>query len=554
MEDGTRISGLLVARATTRRLKLVNAVRQVLFSKNGVPKEIVDDQCGWEEMFGQEMGDQRHTFSARAMFDVKKLLDIPTGVHATVAKTMKQLISVVQEDIRSIFGNQGGAPISVGYIGGAVMMRFGRRIPSQIVHFDSGSEKCGRATELSVIIPFTTQRGPAFFDLLSNGTIPFVTPKVDAGDMIAFAAAEMPHTGICSASFGKEELVGSSLFLSFEVTDSASAFAETYISGKVDPSANQFLLCGIEQPAVLLCACCMHPIHDRQGCEVCSMCLSQLERKNGRLPVGDLGCVVCSVCCTNVVEATSHDEVRELRASNLSTVVRYMINSIMIPHTDDSDTMLLCEHDATHRVSAIKSIPTILMYFTKNELHQTALWFLKVVLRNALVRSLLDPRVADLSDVNIVCGEDCPRSAMLIDVLFRSVGIHYLDMPVLGSRSLCMGETAESMVVVMQERVESLARILQGLSMSPMNVSTLESNFVTSKESAEALQVPFVTRCTHIGGPTHKYAKECFPRHTALCIDDAELCDKGKADHKAVADMLMKYLGRQWPHVHVQLR
>jgi len=204
--------------------------------------------------------------------------------------------------------------------------------------------------------------------------------------MIAFAAAEMPHTGICSGSFGRDQIVGSALFFSFEVKDSASAFAETYISGKVDPSAHQFLLCGIEQPAVILCVCCMHPIHDRQGCQVCSMCLGQLQHESGRLPVGDLGCVVCCVCCTNVVEATSHEEVRKLRASTSSTVVRYMINSIMIPHTEDSDTMLLCEHDAKHRISAINAIPTILMYFTKNELHQTALWFLKLVLQNSLVK------------------------------------------------------------------------------------------------------------------------------------------------------------------------
>ena len=149
------------------------------------------------------------------------------------------------------------------------------------------------------------------------------------------------------------------------------------------------------------------------------MCLVS-EREGGMLPVGDVPCVICSICCANEVQATTLSEVRGLRSSQMTQFVRYMVNSIMTPHTEESETMMLCGHDTKHRISVSEVVPSILLYFTKNELQQTAIWLLKVVLGNLLLKPLLDPRVSALSDINAVCGDDCPRSAMLTDILLRS--------------------------------------------------------------------------------------------------------------------------------------
>ena len=124
----------------------------------------------------------------------------------------------------------------------------------------------------------------------------------------------------------------------------------------------------------------------------------------------------------------------------------------------------------------------------------------------------------------------------------------------LGGRSFCMEENKSMMTVIMQDQVDCLARIVYGLSAKPMDLSLVQSNFVTTKESAETLGIAFVTRCSHSGGPTHKHAKECFPRITTVCGGRPDEFEQSKADHKAIADMMFAYLGRQWPYVQRLVR
>ena len=321
----------------------------------------------------------------------------------------------------------------------------------------------------------------------------------------------------------------------------------------MDPSANEFLICGVEQPAVVLCACCMHPIHDRLGCTVCSLCLVTESGGRRRLLVGDLVCVVCSVCSTTGVEAATTDEIRRLRSTQTCKVLRYMINSVVFPHTEESETPMFCDHDVRFRTSVL-SVPSILLYFTANELAKSALWLLKVVLENVLLKRCLDPKITELTDMSLMFGDACPRSAMLIDIILRSTGIHFFDLSMLGGRSFCMSDNVEQKIVIMQERVECLARIIYGLSASPQDVTELQANFVKTQQSTSALGSAFVSRCNHAGGPTHKHAKECYPRATMMSNGAlGQEFEQEMALHKSIAGEMKKYLLRQWPLVHQQL-
>jgi len=117
---------------------------------------------------------------------------------------------------------------------------------------------------MSLIVAMTRQRSVVFLDLPSaTRPLPFVSPCLEAGDAVAFnIASEAAHFGGSVGMTNGDEVIVSAIFLNYQIT-SASEVPAPAIQGKVDMSADKFLISEIEQPFVLKCVCCEHPFHNR---------------------------------------------------------------------------------------------------------------------------------------------------------------------------------------------------------------------------------------------------------------------------------------------------
>ena len=271
--------GVKVYPSSDQRRSLMDQISNMMFGADGIPNPDFIVTCGWKEMFGQMFPkgstDNRKLDSARVMTSFDSIRENRRDIWTILRALMKEVATTVAGDISN------HESVHIKFVSGVVMMRFRGRIPSQIVHFDSGSEKAGVAQEVSVIIPFSDQHNVLFVDVTSATLpLPKLCPDMKAAQLLAFCASEKAHCGVSATDAGDDRIVTSALFMDFAITRSSETRNPDLKVGLVDPTADHFMFSQVAQPAVLKCVCCEHPIVNRNRLSICGACITIFHHKN----------------------------------------------------------------------------------------------------------------------------------------------------------------------------------------------------------------------------------------------------------------------------------
>ena len=529
---------------------LLQELRSTLFDAHGVPTVDFIDSCGWEEMFGQLCPDtSKHTESARAMVNLATVCDNFEKSDGIVKALIKHYTKIVQRSFRKEHSGEEG--VAVDYVGGALMMRFQNRIPAQRFHFDSGSEKFGEATELSLIVAISQQRSVVFLDLPSaTRPIPFVSPFLETGDAVAFNASEAAHFG---GSLGRtivDEVVVSAIFLNFQIT-SASNVPAPAIQGKVDMSADKFLFSEIEQPVVVKCVCCEHPVHNRVGALMCSSCVKEppgLARTGSHF--GDMPWVVCAVCCDNAIEGLSYEDLANTRKLyHNNSVMNFMVRSCA-----GEGYTKLCSHPVADRVDMDVDF-VALLYFRKEELVRSAAWLMRLLLNNSLISGSVTESIVDLESLCNHVGQGCERKARLADLMLRAIGVEFVSRPVLGSLSLLFRDVDETYESTLFKRLTHLSDIIERLLRPAPDVQELSRLVARMMRTAEVKGVVFGLCCSHLRSSEFV---NCWPEEYDLSRNVKEgFVSEAMMERSALLqEELTSYIARSSPSVYelIQVR
>jgi len=547
-------SGVKVYPSSVERCTIMAQLAAKMFCSGGVPLPDFILSCGWKEMFGQliptDPNDNRTLNSARVMTSFESIRQNRKDLWALMKTLMTNVGNTIAGDISA------HASIHIKFVSGVVMMRFRGRIPSQILHFDSGSEKAGVAQEVSVIIPFSDQQNVLFVDLAS-ATLPLrkLCPKLRTAELLAFCASEKAHCGVSATDAGDDLVVTSALFMDFAITRSDEARNKDLKVGVVDPTADYFLFTQVHQPGVLKCVCCEQPIINRNRILFCERCTDDPPSQKPR-HFGDLCGVVCDHCTSNVVEPRLVSDLIEIgQRRDASGVLKYMIQSCLTDITDVSKAKhKLCGHASSFR----RPFPTshnVLLYFGIQELKNTAVWLLRVLLGNVLKPTHMSEDMKKISaaagdklkSFGMFCGDGCPRASTLASMMMMFAGISFWSRSNHTTKTLFIDSVTGDFETSTLERVRLLADFIE----KPTTVESMRgisTQLLKLLQSARLTGQIFVTRCQHHAHDQDSGFKQCWPKvwKVTQAFDAVEV-ESGHEQYEDFRGELSSWLYRERP-------
>ena len=548
-------AGVKVFPASTERVRVMSEMATMMFGSNGVPLPEFIVSCGWKEMFGQlfpkHKDDMVTLSSARVMTPFDSIKQHRKDIWALIRIVIKDIGDTIATEISQT------ESLRIKFVSGVVMMRFRGRIPSQILHFDSGSEKAGVAQELSVIVPFSDQHNVLFVDLTSARlSLPKLCPRVRQAELLTFCANEKAHCGVSAIDAGDGKIVTSALFMDFAVTRNDEMRYPDLKVGVVDPTADYFLFNSVRQPAVLKCVCCEHPIVNRLGIQICNTCVKDGHSQTAKLHFGDITGVVCDNCVTHIVEPHSIETLVSIRGQpDDSGVLKFMTDSCMTTIPGHSEWKhKLCAHSSSTR----KRFPTshyVLLYFTTAELKHSATWLLSVLVGNELKPVNMTEQVQQLSRTQgdklaafaSYCGDNCSRASVLASLVMMFSGISIWSRSAHSSKTLFTEAFNAEYETTTMQRVTKLADFVA----KPVTLALiveLSESLLKLVQSAKVTEEILCTRCRHHMSDQDSGFKQCWPKLWKVCSQKAVGATEGDVDqHQEFQSELRSFFQREHP-------
>ena len=399
--------------------------------------------------------------------------------------------------------------LKVHYVCGELRLSLNGRIPSQNLHHVNTCADKTRSADLALIVPLSRHRRDYFVELQKDSIpISWTCPSVDVGDIIAFNANIAGYySGSPSGLDADGLLVVPSLMLHFKVIP-VDAIVPPGMC-QPDTTVDERVFFDIHQPPVSRCVCCEHPITNRGSVQVCRRCFQD---PPGDVPdlkhFGDLCYIICDKCTGVPVDTIATQALDVAKASDPSnSLLKFLCDSCVKEPTAGHTW---CKHAITER-EAIDPACSVLLYFSVQELLQSAAWVMRVLLTNVLVSHTLIDSCKDLQSLAIFAGDGCQRASALARLMLRAIGIRMFSSPQFGRASLLQAELGPAYKSLTLTRLSDISELVIGLRLPSPEVATLSAEFIGMVGTATIEGALCVTRCVHEQGKSRAGFVQCWP-------------------------------------------
>jgi hypothetical protein len=172
-----------------------------------------------------------------------------------------------------------------------------------------------------------------------------------------------------------------------------------------------------------------------------------------------------------------------------------------------------CTHAITER-GALDPACSILLYFSVQELLQSAAWVMRLLLTNVFVSNTLIDSCKDLQSLATFAGDGCLRASALARLMLRAIGIRMFSSPQFGRASLIQPDLGPAYKSLTLTRLSDISEVITGLRLPSPEVATLSAEFIGMVGTATIEGSMCVTTCQHNHMPSRAGFVHCWPTKT----------------------------------------